>query len=123
MYPGKQGRSFHTDQGKWDRRDFEDSEFDDLFNDNEERVSLEEYPATEEYLDSGHLHSDREIETIIQQIFSKTKLEKQNIKISVKNSNVIFEGSVSSQHEKEMAEKMASLAHGVGQIKNNLKIE
>lgn len=134
MNPGKQGSIFHTDQGKWDRRDYENSEFDDLVNDNEERVLWEGYSAADydeglaknfhedHFNDSGHIHTDSEIESVIKEIFSKTKLDKQDIKLSVKDSNVTIEGNVSTQHEKEMAEKMAKLAHGVGAIKNNLNI-
>ncbi|MGE3610148.1 MAG: BON domain-containing protein [Bacteriovoracaceae bacterium] len=124
---------FHTDQGKWDRRDFENSEFDELVNSNEERESLQgrlstefledvEIDQSENYFDSGHIHNDEELEMILNKLF-QTFNHHNKITFKVDHSNVTLLGEVNSVHNKEMAEKMVKLIHGIGVIKNLLVLK
>lgn len=138
MSPSKNHSTFHTDQNKWDRRDFENKEFDRIFNDNEERSSLMGRRADEfdEGLamgvhedtyhppDFGHIHTDEEIEKVVKELLHNSqRIDARDITVTVSNLNVTLSGTVKSQFERDYATSLTKLVHGVGNIKSEIIVK
>lgn len=134
MNPNKEHSTFHTDQNKWDRRDFENEEFDRIFNDNEERSSLMghrseevdpepvEEPPHEELL--SRVHTDEELERVIKELLSNSqKIDARDISVSAREQTVTLSGTVKSQFERDYAVSIVKLIHGVGHINSEIVVK
>lgn len=131
MIPGSHGRIFHTDQGRWDRRDFQDDHFNQYYDDNETRHSIQGHP--DESLDisdddynkpSGHIYSDEELENVIRELFKNShQIESEDITIRAYNCDVTLSGTVKTEEEKNAATSMVLLIHGIGLVHNELIVK
>lgn len=136
--------TFHTDQGRWDRRDYENDNWSQFENNNMSRDSLlghvpdelsegealdyrEDEPIDfqKEYSEQeGHLHSDKELERVINDLFRSSKqLHDEEIKITVCKGDVLLSGKVKSEEKRSSATSLTELIHGVGQIRNKLVVK
>lgn len=139
MTPTQQeGRSsFHTDQGRWDRRDFIDDQWNRYHDDNVHRASLQGFPA-EEYDEglamdyheddfqepTGHIYSDYELEQVVKELLHNSKqLDSRDITVTAHNADIVLSGTVKSDDEKNAAGALAQLIHGVGLIRNDLIVK
>lgn len=138
MSPSKEHSIFHTDQNKWDRRDFENKDFDRMYNDNEERASLEGRKA-EEYdsgfamdvheddyhpREIGRVHTDQEIENVVKELLHNSqRIDARDISVSVDQTNVTLSGTVRSQFERDYALAVTKLVHGVGHIESEIIVK
>ena len=145
MIPNHKEKSiFHTDQGRWDRRDFENDDWNWYENDNISRDSLsghtpeelsegealdyhedepiefqKEYPEQE-----GHVYSDNELEKVIKDLLRSSKqLHDEDINVTVCKGDVVLEGTVKSEEKRSSATFLTELIHGVGRIRNDLAID
>lgn len=113
-------------------------EFMDIVDDNEARESLEGHPPSE--LDEGialnyheddyhphelsRLRSDVELEKVIKELLVNSRcIDARDITVSVDNSNVKLSGSVHSQFERDYAESIVKLVHGVGRVQEELIVK
>lgn len=116
----KEKSIFHTDQGRWDLRDFEERfsvEPDD------ESYFLEDEP--QEYIKpAGHVYTDAELETVAGKLLQDSPdVDEQDIRIKVKDGNITLSGNVTSKEQKENASKVLQLIQGIGNIFNQLNIK
>lgn len=122
MNSNKDHSSFHTDQGKWDRRDFEKDErfFED---ESEEDLDLSPEEASRpDYLE--RVHPDDELEHVIKELLHNSKrIDASDITVLVSNSDVTLSGTVKSQTDRDYALDVVKLVHGVGSIKSNLIVK
>lgn len=138
MGPSKQTKGiFHTDQGRWDRRDFADDQWARDFDDNINRHTLQGYTLDEldevedighqenEFHEpSGHIYSDDELEAVVKQLLSNSKaLDPSDITVSAHNGDITLGGTVKSDHQKNAASSIIQLVHGVGLIKNDIVVK
>jgi hypothetical protein len=130
--------SFHTDQNRWDRQDFENNDYSHLINDNEERSSLQGRRA-EEY-DEGlamdyhedtyrppiekHLWADHELEKAIKELLKNSqKVDARDITVTVDHCDVTLSGTVPTQEQRDYALSVVKIVHGVGLVKSDLIVK
>jgi hypothetical protein len=113
-------------------------EFMDVINDNEARESLQGHPSSEfdegaalNYHEDdyhphelGRIHPDEELEKVIKELLKNSKrLDARDISVSVDKCNVKLSGSVQSQFERDYAESVVRLVHGVGEVYTDLIVK
>lgn len=122
MYPNRNQSSFHTDQGRWDRRDFMNEER--IFEDESEEdldLSPEEASQPDRVV---HLHRDDEIEEVVKELLhNSTRMDASDITVSVINSNVTLSGTVKTQIERDYAIGVVKLVHGVGDVDSEIIVK
>ena len=122
MSPNKDHSSFHTDQGKWDRRDFNGEErfFED---ESEEDLDLsEEEAARPDHVE--RVHPDLEIEKVVKELLHNSeRLDASDITVVVKQSNVRLSGTVKSQKDRDYALGIVKLVHGIGNVESDLIVK
>jgi osmotically-inducible protein OsmY len=138
MEPSKQKRRiFHTDQGRWDRRDFVDDQWARDVNDNINRHTLQghtlnefdeaeamDYHEDEFHGPSGHIHSDDEFEKMVKELLNNIKsLDPSDISVTAHNGDITLSGTVKSDQQKNAASSIIQLIHGVGLIKNDIIVK
>lgn len=120
--PNKDHSTFHTDQGKWDRRDFE---MDERFFEDESEEDLDlsaEEASRPEHVE--HLHPDDELEKTVKELLHNSKrMDASDITVIVNDSDVTLSGTVKSQTERDYALDIVKLVHGVGSVKSNLIVK
>lgn len=118
MEPRKEGGSiFHTDQGRWDRRDFIDR-----LDDGDERIlNVQEDDFHEP---AGHIYSDDELERVVKKLLrSSQSLDASDITVTADKGNLTLSGTVKSDQQKHAASSMLGLLHGVGVVQNDLIVK
>ncbi|GEM_PF-1980767 len=138
MASNKQDKSiFHTDQGRWDRRDFVNDQWSELVDDNINRHTLQGHITNEsdveeamsyheeEFLEpSGHIYSDDELENVVKILLENSKtLDSSDITVTVANGNITLSGTVKSDQQKNAASSIIHSIHGVGLIKNDIIVK
>lgn len=131
MIPGNHGRIFHTDQGRWDRRDFQDDRFSKYYNDNETRHSISGHPDESPDINdddynkpSGHIYSDEELENVIKELFKNShQINAEDITVRAYHCDVTLSGTVKTEEEKDAASSMVLLIHGIGLVHNDLIVK
>jgi hypothetical protein len=113
-------------------------EFMDLINDSEERESLQGHGPSEfdeglalnTHEDSyhpqeiGRFHPDAELEKVIKELLGNSKrIDASDITVVVDHSNVKLSGSVKSQFDRDYAESVVKLVHGVGNVSSELIVK
>ncbi len=113
-------------------------EFMDLINDSEERESLQGHGPSEfdeglalnTHEDSyhpqeiGRFHPDAELEKVIKELLGNSKrIDANDITVVVDHSNVKLSGSVKSQFDRDYAESVVKLVHGVGNVSSELIVK
>lgn len=113
-------------------------EFMDLINDSEERESLQGHGPSEfdeglalnTHEDSyhpqeiGRFHPDPELEKVIKELLGNSKrIDASDITVVVDHSNVKLSGSVKSQFDRDYAESVVKLVHGVGNVSSELIVK
>ena len=113
-------------------------EFMDIVNDNETRESLLGHSPSE--FDEGlalnyheenfhsqgpaRIHTDIELEKVIRELLKNSKrIDARDITISVDNCNVKLNGSVHSQFERDYAQSVVKLVHGVGEVRSEIIVK
>jgi hypothetical protein len=105
-------------------------QFMDQVNDNVTRESTQGFPSGNDeasalnyHEDDYHptelsrVHPDEELEKVVRDLLRSSKhLDAQDITVSVDNSNVKLSGTVHSQFERDYAQSVARLVHGVGNV-------
>ena len=122
MNPNKDQSSFHTDQGKWDRRDFSEDErlFLDEFEENLD-LSAEEASRPDHV---ARVHTDEEIEKVVKELLHNShRMDASDITVTVDQTNVTLSGTVKSQTERDYAVGIVKLVHGVGGVKSELIVK
>jgi hypothetical protein len=141
----KEKSSFHTDQGRWDRRDYENDTWNKYENDNISRNSLQGHRPDEmgegealdyhedeplefqkEYPEQpvSHVYSDNELEKAVKELLRSSKqLHDEEIAVTACNGDVVLRGTVKSEEKRTSATFLTQLIHGVGQIRNDLIVK
>ncbi len=137
MEPKKQSSTFHTDQNRWEYRDFENDEFDQIVNDNAERFSIQGIPA-EEYDFSGaldvhedsyharqfHYKNDEEIERVIKELLhNSSRVDASDITVQVTDRKVHLSGTVKNQEARDYIKSVVELIHGVGPVESDIIVK
>ncbi len=138
MEPEKHKESiFHTDQGRWDRRDFADDQWVQDVDANINRHTLQGnlpdefdeaeamgYDEDEFHEASGHIYSDFELEKVVKELLKSSKsLDSSDITVTAHNGNITLSGTVKSDQGKNAASSVIQLIHGVGLIKNDIIVK
>lgn len=137
MEPKKQSSTFHTDQNRWDYRDFENDEFDRIYNDNKERASIqgspvEEYESSEAldaYEDSFHVshfpyHNDTEIERVVKELLHNSdRFDTSDVTVQVTDRTVYLSGTVKSQEARDYIISVVELVHGIGPVESDIIVK
>jgi len=120
MNPNKDHSNFHTDQGKWERRDFE---MDERIMDDEDDLDLSaEEAATPDHMERVHL--DSELEAVVKELLHNShRMDASDITVVVENSNVRLSGTVKTQKDRDYALGIVKLVHGVGDVKSDLIVK
>ncbi|WP_408095895.1 BON domain-containing protein [Peredibacter sp. HCB2-198] len=122
MYPNRDHSNFHTDQGRWDRRDYANGErfFED---DSEEDLDL----SPEEASRPDHLsrvYRDEEIEQVVKELLRNSKnMDASDVTVTVNDSMVKLSGTMKSQKERDYAIGVVKLVHGVGDVKSEIIVK
>lgn len=122
MYPTRDHSNFHTDQGRWDRRDYMNGErfFEDETEENLD-LSPEEASKPDRVV---HLHRDEEIEAVVKELLHNSKkMDASDITVTVSNSNVTLSGTVKTQTERDYAIGVVKLVHGVGDVNSEIIVK
>ncbi len=128
---------FHTDQGRWDRRDFADDKWAQDFDDNINRHTLQGhtpdefdegeamgYHEDDFHEPSGHIFSNDELEKVVKELLNNSKsLDASDITVTADSGNITLSGTVKSDQEKNIAGSRVQLIHGVGTVGNNLIVK
>lgn len=136
-HTGEERSIFHTDQGRWDRRDFVDDQWSKFQDDNINRASLQgrapdefdeglamDYHGDNYHESTGHIYSDYELERVVKELLQNSnQLDAADITITARNADIVLSGTVKSDEEKNAAGSLAQLIHGVGIIKNDLIVK
>ena len=130
MEPKKQNSTFHTDQNRWDYRDFENSDFDRMINDNLERPDEQEfaeaYDAREDtfHAERFHYHADDEIENVIKELLHNSdRVDASDITVEVRDRKVHLSGTVKKQEDRDYIKSIVELVHGVGPVESDIIVK
>ena len=120
--PNKDQSSFHTDQGRWDRRDFMKDErfFED---ESEEDLDLSpEEASTPDHV--SRVIRDEEIEQIVKELLHNSKkMDASDITVTVTDAQVKLSGTVKTQNERDYAIGVVKLVHGVGNVTSEIIVK
>ena len=122
MEPNNQQKSsFHTDQGRWDRRDF----IDDIWTHNDfEGAEPMAHLEGEYHEPSGHIYSDDELESVVKELLKNSKsLDSSDLTVTAHNCDVTVSGTVKSDQQKKAVTDIVRLIHGVGKIRNDIIVK
>lgn len=122
MEPNNQQKSsFHTDQGRWDRRDF----VDDIWTHNDfESPGPMGHLEDEFHEPTGHIYSDDELENVVKELLKNSKLlDSSDLTVTAHHCDVTVSGTVKSDKEKKAVTDIVRLIHGVGIIKNDIIVK
>ncbi|WPU66915.1 BON domain-containing protein [Peredibacter starrii] len=120
--PNRDQSSFHTDQGKWDRRDYTKDEriFED---ESEEDLDL----SAEEANTPEHISRpirDEEIEQVVKELLhNSNKMDASDVTVTVNDSQVKLSGTMKSQKERDYAIGVVKLVHGVGEVTSEIIVK
>lgn len=120
--PNRDQSSFHTDQGKWDRRDYMKDEriFED---ESEEDLDL----SAEEAKNPEHISRpirDEEIEQVVKELLhNSNKMDASDVTVTVNDSQVKLSGTMKSQKERDYAIGVVKLVHGVGEVTSEIIVK
>lgn len=90
---------------------------------NEEELSPE-LIDDELHDERGHIHSDDELEIVVKELLRNSeKIDASDITVTVNHCDVHLAGSVKSQRERDYAEKIVKLVHGVGNIESDIVVK
>jgi hypothetical protein len=129
MEPKKQSSTFHTDQNKWEYRDFENEEFDRIINDNNERPEEEFFEAMDVREDSYHANrihyqGDEEIENVIKELLHNSdRVDSSDITVQVTDRKVHLSGTVKTQKDRDYIKSVVELVHGVGPVESDIIVK
>ena len=72
----------------------------------------------------GRFHPDAELEKVIKELLGNSKrIDASDITVVVDHSNVKLSGSVKSQFDRDYAESVVKLVHGVGNVSSELIVK
>lgn len=112
--------------------------FQEMLDDNQERESLlghtpdelgEDYAYNFQNDEIGEeslsrVHSDEDLERVIRELLKNSnRLDASDITVTVDNAHVRLSGTVKSQEERDYAEDVVKLVHGVGEIEIDLIVK
>lgn len=113
-------------------------EYEKKLNDNILNESLMGHPASEfdegleldyhedSYSNQGisRVHSDEELEQVLKELLHNShEFEGKDITVSVDNCNVNLRGTVKTQEERDYAESVVKLVHGVGEVRSEIIVK
>lgn len=72
----------------------------------------------------AHIYSDEELEFVIKEILRNSSvMDASDITVTVHNCDVRLAGSVKGQEERDYAEKLVKLVHGVGEVQSDIVVK
>jgi hypothetical protein len=74
--------------------------------------------------DVSRVHSDDELEGVIKELLHNSKqIDASDITVTVQHCDVRLAGTVKTQDERDYAERVIKLVHGVGEISSELVVK
>lgn len=109
--------TFHTDQNRWEKHS---EYFESIDNpENEEEIVDDDL-----HDDVSRFHVDQEIESAVKELLHHShKLDARDLSVSVKEGVVTLSGSVHSQNERDYAQELARLVHGVTDVDTEIVVK